>query len=99
MIVVVVGLFQKIEDNQHKAHVVSHICYDTESVDDAKRDFLTTDYFLKMLNDNYSLAFLHVHVANMGAVLGACKDAAKAALEALSEVAQEHKKSQEGEEE
>lgn len=85
MIVFVVGLFRKAENHQLKTHLVSHICYDAESADDAKRDFLVLDQCLSVLNDGYSLELIHIQQADITRIVSACKEAAQATLDVLCE--------------
>jgi len=97
MIVFVVGLFQKVEDGHTRNHIVSHICYDAESVDDAKRDLLITDSCLETLSDGYALVYLHTHLPVIDHLITRCKEIAKETLRALHEVVEEHKEKQEAE--
>jgi len=99
MIIFVAGHFQKWGSQQTQNSIVSCICYDAESIDDAQRDFLVSDACLKALNDGYSLIAIQPHCANPHEIIAAFKDAAKASLDALFEAVEERKqKSQEGEE-
>jgi len=96
MIIAVSGLFQIPGIHRIENRMLMTICYDAESHDDAKRDFLTRDECLKNLEDKYTLVGLHTLQLDINLVVSTCKDAAKAALDALFEVTQEHKESQEG---
>lgn len=89
MIVVVVGSFSKSRlDSVIVDHrTVIHFCYDAESLDDAKKDLLVHDLVLKLFADGYGLSQLTACAADMMKVVEACKEAAKASLDALYEAA------------
>lgn len=99
MIIAVSGLFQIPSIHRIENRMLMTVCYDAESHDDAKRDFLCSDQCLKTLEDGYNLIGLHTLQININAVVAVCKEAAKTALDALFEAVEEKKKSQEGEDE
>lgn len=99
MIIAVVALFQKTESGTViKNRLLSHFCYDAESEDDAKRDMMVGDVFLRYFDDGYSLTYLHAHAADMNAIVSSCSEAAKAAIENILEAAKKDDQKGEGEE-
>lgn len=89
MIVATVGLFTKIESGKTNNLVLVRFCYDAESLDDAKRVFLTLDKCLDSLKEGYALQCLHAQAADMNEIIAACSEAAKATLAALKEAVEE----------